>query len=308
MLAGLLGASACGDDPSTPTAPTTTTPPPPTTTTPPPPATATLTDLSLFAPSWFVDDPEIDVGETVELTLEAEYSDGSTEDVTDDAMWSSSNADVATVVDGVITGQSPGTAQAIAEYSGRRVSAEFRVRQAVAEYEFDPQPPSAIHTGDTGHFRVNITRGGPGERLLTGVTSSAPSVLRLDLEGDRYRYTGVSPGAAEIRVVHEGARKLTHQVRVEARPEPWSRSGTGDDVFDYPSRITRVRITGSYDGRGQNFIVRCGNDLLVNVIIGTGRDSTRYTGTHSLSRCHGPFEITGSNGVRWTITETAPRN
>ncbi|MCY4636529.1 MAG: hypothetical protein OXG04_18830, partial [Acidobacteria bacterium] len=71
------------DDPPTPTQPTPVTPPvaPPTT------PVVTLTDLALKGPSWFVDDPVLEVGATVELTLDAEYSDGTTDDVTADASW-----------------------------------------------------------------------------------------------------------------------------------------------------------------------------------------------------------------------------
>ena len=120
---------ACGDDDSpTPTGPTVTPP----TVTPPtvtPPA-ATLTDLSLLGPTWFVDDPTLELGERVQLNVDAEYSDGTTERVTDEATWTSSNDHVATVVGGLITGRNLGGANVSVEYEGIRArSISFRVER-----------------------------------------------------------------------------------------------------------------------------------------------------------------------------------
>ena len=67
---------------------------------------------------------------------------------------------------------------------------------------------------------MNITTDGSRQRLTDGVTSSAESIVQLRLEGDRWRYTGVGAGSAEIRVVHGGQRRLTHAMTVQAPPEP----------------------------------------------------------------------------------------
>lgn len=83
----------------------------------------------------------------------------------------------------------------------------------------------------------------------------------------------------------------------------FSRSGSGDTVFDMPTYIRRVRIQGNFGGRCQNFAVKIGGDLLVNEILGTcsiaiGRS---YDGTHTTTG--GVVEITISSGVNWTISE-----
>jgi hypothetical protein len=82
----------------------------------------------------------------------------------------------------------------------------------------------------------------------------------------------------------------------------FQRSGTGNDVIDKPSFVQRLRITGSFSGPSQNFIVWCGTNLLVNEIIGTNRTPTSYSGTHVASNCT-PLEIRNSAGVSWTLTE-----
>ena len=87
-----------------------------------------MTGLTLTPPVWFVDDPILEIGESVSLRLEAEYSDDSTRNVTAEALWTSSNDHVATVDGGVITGQHRGGANVRAEYEGTTVGTpNFRV-------------------------------------------------------------------------------------------------------------------------------------------------------------------------------------
>ena len=87
-----------------------------------------MTGLTLTPPAWFVDDPVLEIGESVSLRLEAEYSDDSTRNVTNEALWTSSNDHVATVDGGVITGQHRGGANVRAEYEGTTVGTpNFRV-------------------------------------------------------------------------------------------------------------------------------------------------------------------------------------
>ena len=212
LFASLIGfGAACGDDESPgPTAPTTPT-------TPVTPVAPTVTSVSLLAPAGFTDNPVLDVGETVQLNLDADYSDGSTKRVTEEATWTSSNEQVATVTAGLVTGAGVGEASVQAGFETLDVAIDFRVEmdEPTLGFAFEPVPPATITRGDAGHFRVNITRDGNRERLTDGVTSSAESVVRLDPEGDRYRYTGVGAGHAEIRVEYEGERRLTHSMTVE---------------------------------------------------------------------------------------------
>ena len=128
VVAVSLGFSvACGDDKTpTPTGPTVQPPviQPPTVT------TVTLTELSLKGPSSFIDDPVLEIGGTVTLQLDAEYSDGSTQRVTEDATWTSSNDHVATVAGGIVTGRHLGGAHVRAAYEEMTVtSINFRVER-----------------------------------------------------------------------------------------------------------------------------------------------------------------------------------
>lgn len=85
-------------------------------------------------------------------------------------------------------------------------------------------------------------------------------------------------------------------------PNPlFARAGTGDTVFDMPTYVARIRITGSFTGNSSNFIVKVGGRLLVNELLGRAWSSTTYDGT--LLTTGGVVEITNSSGVAWTFNE-----
>ncbi|MDD9981673.1 MAG: trypsin-like peptidase domain-containing protein [Gammaproteobacteria bacterium] len=100
----------------------------------------------------------------------------------------------------------------------------------------------------------------------------------------------------------------------ETPPAKWERSGIGDEIFDLPVRIERIRIEGEFLSFSELFTVWCGGPgdrggLLVNEIIGTAFGETRYSGVHSARRRYGgrgepcrELDIDGT-GVRWTVSE-----
>ena len=82
----------------------------------------------------------------------------------------------------------------------------------------------------------------------------------------------------------------------------FTKSGSGDAVFDIPARVTRIRVQGTFTGASSNFIVKVAGSNIVNVIIGTSRDPVALDGTYALVG-GGTVEITSSSGVSWTFTE-----
>jgi hypothetical protein len=80
----------------------------------------------------------------------------------------------------------------------------------------------------------------------------------------------------------------------------WTRSGSGNMVFDMPSYVARVRIRGEWNRRDtSNFIVRIGGRLAVNEIL---REPIVYEGVH-LTNGGGVVEITNSAQITWSFTE-----
>jgi len=79
----------------------------------------------------FIDvDPDstiIDKGETQQFTAEVYEFDGDTADVSDDADWDVDDNDVASIVDGLATGEGAGETDVTAEYDGLEDSADLTV-------------------------------------------------------------------------------------------------------------------------------------------------------------------------------------
>ncbi len=84
----------------------------------------------------------------------------------------------------------------------------------------------------------------------------------------------------------------------------FSKSGTGDQVFDLPSYVTRLRIQASPATSCQNFVVKVKGSLLVNIILGTCSvaDAKSIDNTYAISG-GGTVTTEISTGINWTMTE-----
>jgi len=85
-------------------------------------------------------------------------------------------------------------------------------------------------------------------------------------------------------------------------PAIFTISGSGDNVFDLPARITRIKIGATYTEFASNFIVKIAGNLVVNELMGTGFNQTKFEGTYLIT-AGGTVQITNSNGVFWIFTE-----
>jgi hypothetical protein len=84
----------------------------------------------------------------------------------------------------------------------------------------------------------------------------------------------------------------------------FSRSGTGDQVFDLPSYVTRIRVTANTPSSCQNFAMKAGSSLIINVILGTCSvaDEKTHDGTYIVT-AGATIQTQISSGVNWTVTE-----
>lgn len=121
---------ACGggkDSPSTPTAPTTV-----------PPAAATVTSITVTGPGCTDVCPGT-VGGTIQLVVTARMSDSSSQTVTAQSQWSSTNTNVATVSSGgLVTFRAAGDSDIIAVYQGRSNGSTVRIVPAGPRTSFGP--------------------------------------------------------------------------------------------------------------------------------------------------------------------------
>lgn len=85
---------------------------------------------------------------------------------------------------------------------------------------------------------------------------------------------------------------------------PFRRTGSGANVFDIPSYVSRIHITADYGGSCENFIVHIAGRSVVNEIL--GRCSVgigpHYDGTHLITG-GGVTEVKFATGVNWSFEE-----
>jgi hypothetical protein len=132
-------------------------------------------------------------------------------------------------------------------------------------------------------------------------TSSSGSYSFSGIQAGNANLSARANGYSEDRrgVTIAGGTQLNFQLE---RAAPFVRNGQGNDVFDKPAYVTRVRITGRFEGTGSNFVIWCGNNLLVNEILGTRWPSTSYEGVHATPNCT-QVRVENSTGVQWSMTE-----
>lgn len=156
----------------------------------------------------------IEVGATTTLTATPRAANG-TALAGRTVTWSTGNATIATVANGVVTGVAPGTATITATSEGKSIDATITVTPIpVATVEVSPTN-ATLFVGDNNTFTV-VTRAANGT-ALTGraVTwsSDAPATATVT----NGVVTAVSPGTTTIRVTSEG-KTGTAQITVNALP------------------------------------------------------------------------------------------
>ena len=170
-----------------------------------------------------------------------------------------------------------------------------------------PTPSAASLTGTVA------TEGGSGISGATVTFLDGPNAGRsaTTTSGGGYSFTGLTAGNANLSARAPGHNEDRRGITIAGttslnfslqRGPLWEMRGSGNTVFDKPAYVTRVRITGRFEGTGQNFVIWCGRDLLVNEILGTRWPSTSYDGTHATPNCT-EVRVENSTGVQWSMAE-----
>lgn len=134
----------------------------------------------------------------------------------------------------------------------------------------------------------------------TTTTSSTGSFTFTNLTSGNANLSATSPcyNESRIGVVINGTNTASFTLPFGAL---FSRSGSGNDVFDIPTCVTRIHIVGTYTGSSSNFVVHIGNSLVVNELLGTFWGPTISDGTYVTTG--GTSQITNSLGVSWSFTQ-----
>lgn len=173
----------------------------------------------------------------------------------------------------------------------------------------NPTPPPPTHVDLTGTVVDLASKpiAGATIKALDGadagrstVTDGGGNYTLTQMTANNVNLSCTAPTYAEERF---GLNlSVSHVVNWKLKTaQPWHVQGIGDNVFDMPTYITRVAITGDYNKNSSNFIVRIGGHLIVNELVGTFWNQTHFAGTYTTSG--GVVEITNSSGVTWGFTE-----
>jgi hypothetical protein len=155
-------------------------------------------------------------------------------------------------------------------------------------------------TGASSTFFVDIA----GKSVVIETLGTSWNSVAFD---GTYLLTG--GGTVEIKS-SSGVSWTFTEVAVDNSPAPaglFTKSGSGDTVFDIPARVTRIRIQGTFTGVSSNFFVDIAGKSVVIETIGTSQNPVAFDATYLLTG-GGTVEITSSSGVAWTFTEVAADN
>ncbi len=175
--------------------------------------TATVTTITLTAITVTPFNPEIANGTSLQLTATGTFSDGSTADITGSVTWLSSSTSIATVVGGMVTGKSVGSAT-ISAAQGNISGGTTVTVAAVTLNSITVTPPgpiiargTTVQLTATGQFSDGST-----QDLTSSVTwsSSLVSVATVsNSSGSHGLVTGVAPGTTTISATLSGISGAT---------------------------------------------------------------------------------------------------
>jgi hypothetical protein len=152
-----------------------------------------------------------------------------------------------------------------------------RVADATIQVVDGPNAGRTAYSNSTGDYRFD------------NLTAAAAATVAVTAGG----YQSAQKSAALV-----GSATLSFTL---VTTQPWTRSGSGDNVFNLPTYISRVRIAADYPHNSSNFVVYINGRLIVNELVGYGWGQSHFEGTYLTSG--GVVEIKLSSGVAWTFTE-----
>lgn len=149
---------------------------------------------------------------------------------------------------------------------------------------------ATVRISDGANAGASTTTDGSGAYRFDNLTRSNANVFA---SAPNYDTTGSG-------LFLDGTRALNFTLRTT---QPFTRTGSGANVFDLPTYITRVRIVGDYNGSCENFIIHIAGRGVVNEILGTCSvgSGRHFEGTYVTSG--GVVEVLNSSGITWTFTE-----
>jgi uncharacterized protein YjdB len=213
-------------------------------------ARVTVTPATLVQLSLFPTPVSLPLGESAGITATGLFSDGSAQDVTRQAAWSSSASSIAQVdpVTGDVTGSGVGTATVRAALQGVEGTAGVVVSAAVLRRIEVTPPRPVLALGTTLALEATgIYSDGTTRTLTTQATcsSSAPSIAEAsNAPGSEGLLRGLVVGHAQVTVTHQG---LSAAVPVEVTAAVLQGLSASSTTLAVPLGLEEaIEVTGLY--------------------------------------------------------------
>lgn len=210
--------------------------------------TATISGLTVTAPSG--SGGSVNVGSTLQLTATANYSDGSSQNVTNQAGWSSSNTNSATVSSsGVVTGVASGSPIITASFSGKSGQITISVGSSASVTNLSVTAPySSTPMGLFLPLTAIATYSNSSTQDVTNQTtwsSSDPTLATINTLGVVHG-TAVAPNLTMTGSF--GGQTASVSVSIVKNPPPSLLVITPGDAWSYLN--STVQMTATYTPSG----------------------------------------------------------
>ncbi|UTV30381.1 Ig-like domain-containing protein [Photobacterium atrarenae] len=184
--------------------------------------------------------------ETLQMSLNGEFNDGSVSVITDGIIWTSSNPDVLTIDEnGVATGIIEGTSVVTATYQGNTLEETVTVIQPkiIASTPGFVDGVLTMNEGDIFEYGFKFSRSNGVEHVFTAVDNGLDFEsygFRAEVDASGIKVAEVDKDGERIRAVRAGETKLSiDNVPVELQ-QIFAEIGaiSSTDVYDYPTKVT----------------------------------------------------------------------
>ena len=258
------------------------------------PSTATITSMQVSPAS-----VAIGVGGNQAFTATAQYSDGTSKDITSSAQWTSSDSNIASFTSaGMATGSSSGTVTVTAKSGTLQASAALKVTAAAANLVSIALTPLAasvpINTSQQFSAIGTYTDGSSSD-ITTLVTWSSSSTATATIDGGGL-LTAVAAGSTNVSASLAGVSQST-SLTVTA-PSIVSITVTPDDLTLGIGINVQFTATATYnDGSSQDLsrgVTWSSSSTATATINGSGLATTVAAGSTTITATVGAFSDTST--------------
>ncbi|MCH1929498.1 Ig-like domain-containing protein [Shewanella sp. A25] len=243
-------------------------------------------------------------GTEQQFTAVARFSDNSTQDITSQASWSSSDTNVATVLAGLASGENPGTATIQASFNGvQSNSANLTVTAAViSSLQIVPGGAQSVPMGTTVQLQAIATYSDGSTQTVSNIVnwnSSNTSVATVSSTG---LVTGVALGTASITASKDGVTSNAVAVTVT------NAMVTSVQIFSLANPIaagtsTQFTAAANFSDGSQTIVTNSANWTSSSTSIATISASGVATGVQAGSaNIRATYQGVSSNTIGLTVT------